>query len=153
MLLHFAVLEKTSLEYAAIEFLDLELDQVVDGATGRALNFKAVGDKLLMQNVQVGRVHGIFHRLKPVAIQLRQRAQPVPAIGARPDIVFWNCRRRVRSEVSPVKPRQLFDRISCVLHSPAKVALRRLSRGFKTIAVNIVEPAMISAGNAPLLDS
>src|ERR671921_735789 len=70
MLLDFAVLEKSSLEQAALEFLDFKFFQVVDGATGRTLNFKAIVDKLLMQDVQVGRVDRVFHSLKPVAVQL-----------------------------------------------------------------------------------
>src|SRR4030095_14179319 len=40
-----------------------------------------------------------------------------------------------------------------VLHGPAKIASRRLRRRFKTITLNVVEPAMISAGDAPFLDS
>src|SRR3954451_7341329 len=99
------------------------------------------------------RVDRILHCLKPVAIELRQGAQPVPAVGARPDIVLWNCRRRLRAEVSPVKSRQLLDRISLVLYRSAKTALSWQTRYLKTITLRIVKPTMIGASNAAFLDA
>src|SRR4029077_20939339 len=153
MLFYLAISEIAPLDDAVSELFHFILDQVVDGPARRTRDFESVGDQLLMKHMQMRRIDGVFHRLQPVAVELRHRPQPVPAVGARPDIVLWNRRRRLRSEVSPVKPRQLLDRISFVPHSPAKIALRRLRRGFKTITLNIIEPAMIRACNAAFFDS
>ena len=99
------------------------------------------------------RVDGIFHRLQPIAVELRQGAQPVPSIGARPDIVLGHFRRRQRSHIGPIKAGEFFYRIGLVLDRKAKFAFRRFRRGFKTITFGIEKPAMVRAGDAALFDA
>ena len=84
------------------------------------LDFESVGDQFLMENMQMGRVDRVFHRLQPVAVEPRQCSQPMPAIGARPDVVFRYGRHGFRSKVSPKKPGQFLHRICFVFHRPAE---------------------------------
>src|SRR4030095_4685037 len=105
MLFNLAISEIAPLDYAVGELFHFILDQVVDGAARRTRDFESVGYQLLMKHMQMRRIDGVFHRLQPVAVELRQRAQPVPAVGARPDIILWNRRRRVAAAGSPGKPR------------------------------------------------
>src|SRR4030095_2671049 len=134
MLFNLAISEIAPLDYAVGELFHFILDQVVDGAARRTRDFESVGDQLLMKHMQMRRIDGVFHRLQPVAVELWQRAPPVPAVGARPDIIFWYRRRGLRPKIRPVKPRQLLDRISFVLYSPAKIAPRRLCRRLRAVA-------------------
>src|SRR5687768_2020491 len=103
MLLDLAILKNPPFDETVNKLLDLELFQIVDGSPRRALDFESVGNQLLMENMQMRGVDGIFHRLQPVAVELWQRAQPMPAIRARPHVVFGNDRHRLRSEISPIK--------------------------------------------------
>src|SRR5262249_2018897 len=114
---------------------------------------ESVRDQLLMEDVQMCRVDRVFHGLKPVAVQLRQRAQPVPAVGACPDIIFWYRRRGLRPEISPVKPRKLLHRISPMLDGQSELAVGRFRRSLQTVTCDVIEPAVIRAGEASLFDS
>src|ERR1051325_645138 len=83
MLFDFSISEPASLDNPVSEFLHFILDEIVDRAAGRARDFESVGDELLMEYVEVRSIDRIFHGLKPVTVEPRQRAKPVPAIGAR----------------------------------------------------------------------
>src|SRR5437870_8170221 len=105
-----------------------------------------------MQDVQMGSVYGIFHDLKPVAIQGRQSANPPPAVGSRPDVVFRNHWSRRQPKIAPVKADEFLHRIGLMLHGKREIAPSRFCRSLETVAFRIIEPAMISAGDAALFD-
>src|SRR4029077_5939861 len=124
MLFNLAISEIAPLDYAVGELFHFILDQVVHGPARRTRDLESVGDQLLMKHMQMRRIDGIFHRLQPVAVELWHRAQPVPAVGARPDIIFWYRRRGLRPKIGPVKPRELLHWIGWMLDRERELALR-----------------------------
>src|SRR5919108_1054647 len=99
------------------------------------------------------RVHGIFHRLQPVAVELRQNAQPMPTVSARPDVILGYRRRGLRPEISPVKPGELLHRIGSMFDGKRKFAVPRFRRCLQAVTLRVVEPAVIGTGKTSLLDS
>src|SRR5688500_1169131 len=150
MLFYFAVLEHTPLDQPVLKLFNVEFSQVIDGAARRALDFESIGDQFLMENMQMSRVDGIFHRLQPIAVELRQSAQPVPAVGARPDIVLGYFRRGQRPHVGPVKAGKFSHRIGLLFDSETKFTVSRLRGRLKAVAFDIIEPAVIGAGETAL---
>ncbi len=49
-------------------------------------------------------VDGIFHRLKPVTVELRLNENLAAAVFAKPDVEVCDQRRRQRPHVGPVEP-------------------------------------------------
>src|SRR4029077_12493522 len=85
--------------------------------------------------------------------ELRHRAQPVPAVGACPDIIFWYRWYGFRPKIGPVKSCELLHRIGCMLDREREHTPRRFRRSLQTIAFRVIEPAMISACDAAFFDS
>src|SRR6185436_4293306 len=121
MLFDLTVSETAPLDDAVVELLHFILDQVVDSTASGVFDFETIGHELLMEDMQVRRVDGIFHRLQPIAVELRQSAQPMPAVGSRPDVVLRDKRRRLRSQIGPIQTCQFLHWISFLLHRKAKV--------------------------------
>ena len=76
----------------------------------------------------------------------------MPTVGARPDIVFGNHRRRLRAEIGPVESGKFLHRIGFLFDRLAEITVRRFRRRLQTVALYIVKPAMVCAGKAALLD-
>src|SRR4029077_6189324 len=153
MLFYLAISEIAPLDDAVSELFHFILDQVVDGPARRTRDLESVGDQLLMKHMQMRRIDGVFHRLQPVAVQLRHRAQPVPAVGACPDIIFWYRWYGFRPKIGPVKSCELLHRIGCMLDRERELTPRRFRRSLQAIAFRVIEPAMISACDAAFFDS
>src|SRR5439155_9194595 len=90
---------------------ELELVHIVGEATGRAWRRTATERERLMEDLQMGRVHRVFHRLQPVCVELRLQEQTALAIFADPQVVWWDLRRRLRPEVRPVHANELLNRV------------------------------------------
>src|SRR5678816_914325 len=134
MLFDLTVSETAPLNDAVVELLHFILDEVVDGTASRVFDFETIGYQLLMEDMQVRRVDGIFHRLQPIAVELWQSAQPMPAVGSCPNVVLRNNGRRLRPQIGPIQTRQFLHWISFLLHREAKVTSGGLRRSFQAIA-------------------
>src|SRR5512144_30441 len=153
MFFDFAVSEIAPLEDAVFELFHFILDKIVYGTASRAFNFEAIGYQFLMEDMQVRRVDRIFHRLQPIAVELRQSAKPMPPVGSRPNIVFRNNRCWLWSEIGPVQSRQFLHWISLLLHRKAEATAGWLRGSFQAIAFRVIKPAVIRARDAARFDS
>ena len=75
------------------------------------------------------------------------------AVGARPHVIFRDRWRRQRPHVRPVEADPLLDRISLDLHGEMELAVSGLGRRLQAISSRVVEPAVVRAGDAALLDA
>lgn len=106
------------------------------------------GAELLMQNLQVCRVHRVLHRLQPVAIESRMHMD-LPAPIPPPQCVEGReQRRRIRSHVCPDEPEEALYGVGRMLDAfdNRVVALRRR---FQNVPFAVVEPAVVGAGDPP----
>src|SRR4029077_636088 len=105
-----------------------------------------------MENLQVRGIDGVLHRLKPVAVDDRIDRDSSPAVLSRPDVEFRNERGGRGSHVCPVKSEVSFDRVGLLLDREMKFTSRWFRGTLQAIAVHVVEPAMIGAGESSLFD-
>ena len=61
--------------------------------------------------------------------------------------------KEARAARAPVKAGEFLHRIGLMLHGEREIAPGRFCRSLQTVAFRIIEPAMISAGDAALFDS
>src|SRR2546428_9853765 len=106
-----------------------------------------------MKNLQMGGVHRIFHRLKPVTVELRLDEDFSVAILPEPDIQIRYQRHRFRTQIAPIKTDQLLHRIGLLLDGQMKFTFGRLGGWFQAIAFSILKPTVIRPGDTPLLDA
>ena len=111
----------------------------VVGESPRAIFYRSPGlGGSLMKNFQVSGVHGIFHRLKPIAIKLRLDENFPAPILPEPDVEIRYQRRRLRPQIGPVKTGELLHRIGLVLDGQMKLAGGRFCRRFQAISLCVV---------------
>src|SRR6266567_6959177 len=103
-----------------------------------------------MKDLEMGRIARVLHRLEVVAIDLAAKLQrPVP-VPAHENVVARKSRRWERAEVGPVKADYSLNRVGPLTYGEVQVAAHRLGRCLQAIALRIVEPAVVRAGDAPL---
>src|SRR5712692_6386220 len=134
------------------KFVELLLFNVVDEAARCADRLSRSHSRVLMQNLEMGRIHGVLHRLKPIRVEKRIDDYLSSPILSDPDVVLGYERSRFRAHVGPVEANKLLDRISLVLHRQIEPALPRLRRALKAISFDVVEPAVISTSDPSLFD-
>src|SRR5579884_3089981 len=132
--------------------VEVEVLHVVGEAAGGARRLAAAADVLLVQDLEVRRIDGVLHRLEPIAGELRVHGDLAAAAARDEGVVVGDHGRRQRAEVGPVHADELLYRVGGLLHvlDDGVVALRW---GLEDVAAGVVEPAVVGAGDAPLLDA
>src|SRR5712692_5241242 len=74
------------------------------------------------------------------------------AVLTRPDIVLGDLRRRFGPEIGPVHADEAPNRVGLLLDA-VHDRFVALGRGLEDVAAGVVQPAVISAGDASLLDA
>src|SRR5262249_14245679 len=113
----------------------------------------AAAVKFLMQYLQMRGVDGILHRLEPIAVEARMDDDFAMPVAAKERIVVRQNRGGQRPEVRPDEVQMLLDGIRRLLHSLMEIAAGGLRRTFEALPFKVVEPAVIRAGDAALLDA
>jgi hypothetical protein len=153
MLIDHPILVSATFHDPIRNLVEIESRHIIREPPGGVGNRPASAGGVLMQDLQVSRIDGIFHRLKPIAVELRLNEYFSVAVLPHPNIVFRNQRRRLGAHIGPVQACQALYRIGFLLYGQAKFAASGLRRTFKAIALSIVQPAVVRARNPALLDA
>ena len=135
-------------DHAVAGARDLPLD-VGMKADRRVLKVLAIG---AVQEHGVERIHGIFLRVQPVAL-VRKGEGDEPDARHLEEIEVWLVRDQVgRAHVGPDHAVDLGRRIGTVKETVLQSRIGRFARCFQDGAVDVEQPAVIAAADAPLGD-
>jgi len=138
-------------DVAAVFPLDGEVTAIATSAKLRWLSVQEWTRDVREANRRYGKA--IVERLKELKPPIRRIGiTGLGAVLARPDVEFRNERGGRGSHVCPVKSEVSFDRVGLLLHREMKFTSDRFRGTLQAIAVHVVEPAMISAGESSLFD-
>src|SRR5512144_392111 len=103
-----------------------------------------------MQERGVHRINPDLERLQPVAVDHTLERERV-AVRRDEAVEMRKCRRLARSEISEQDAALLHHRIRFLLDVAAEIAVVRLGRRLKTLAVYVEQPAVEGATQAAIL--
>src|SRR5215471_6985387 len=106
-----------------------------------------------MEKGKMRRVHAVLLDLHPIAVPEGRRARHHPVTRQVKGVEYRKLRLLIRwSHIGKNQPPVFVDRICAMKEPILQCAVLRLSRGFEDRAVDIKEPAVITAPNALLAD-
>ena len=103
MLVDHTVFVRPAFHESIRDLVKVEFLNVIRESARAVLNRPATIGGVLMENLQMRRVHGILHRLKPIAVELRLNEDFPVTILTKPNIEVWDQRQRLWAQVGPVK--------------------------------------------------
>src|SRR6185437_14285117 len=103
MLVNHAVFVGATFHQTIGYFVKIEFLNIVGQSASAIFDRPAAICGILMENLEVRRIHGIFHGLKPIAVELRLNKNLSSSVFSEPDVEIVDHRRRSRAEGGPVE--------------------------------------------------
>ena len=104
-----------------------------------------------MQRNEMSLIDGVLGALQPVAV-IMAGADMALAVFTQEQIVVGQQRRGLRADVSKYEPADLLRLISRMLQPIFEAAIARFRRLLETLALGIVEPAVVTAADSGVFD-
>src|SRR4029450_7418314 len=99
MLVDYAVFVRPAFHESIRDLVKVEFLNVIRESGRAVFNRPAAIGRILMENLQMRRVHGILHRLKPIAVELRLNEDFSVTILSEPNIEVGDQRQRLGARV------------------------------------------------------